>query len=47
MPDVQMNVMHHYLFEDVPFPLNNGDIIHVSKIIKAVMSYAVEVEIGS
>jgi hypothetical protein len=38
---------HHFLSENQPFPLNNGAILTVSEIIKAVMSSAVEAELGA
>mgnify|MGYP006170828629 CR=1 FL=1 len=38
---------HHYLLEDINFPPNNGAIHNVAKIIKSVMSLAVEAGLGS
>ena len=38
---------HHYLSKNVPFPPNNGAIINVQKIVNAVMSSAVELELGA
>ena len=38
---------HHYLSDNKPFPPNNGAILTVSKIIKAVMSSAAEAELGA
>eukprot|EP00804_Cyclotella_cryptica_P007253 CCRYP_017864-RA/>CCRYP_017864-RA protein AED:0.07 eAED:0.03 QI:0/-1/0/1/-1/1/1/0/232 len=37
---------HHFLSENVPFPPNNGAVHNIAKIIKAVMSSAVEPEMG-
>ena len=38
---------HHFLAENVPFPVNNGAIHNVAKIIKGVMSSAAEAELGA
>ena len=38
---------HHYLSENHPFPPNNGAILTVSEIIKAVMSSIAEAELGA
>ena len=38
---------HHYMSEDVPFPPNNGAVLNVAEIIKAVMSSAAEAELGA
>ena len=38
---------HHYLSDKQPFPPNNGAILTVSEIIKAVMSLAAEAELGA
>jgi hypothetical protein len=38
---------HHFLSENQPFPLNNGAILTISEIIKAVMSSAAEAELGA
>ncbi len=38
---------HHYLSDNQPFPPNNGAILTVSKIIKAVMSSAAEAELSA
>ncbi len=38
---------HHYLSDNQPFPPNNGAILTVSEIIKAVMSSAAEAELGA
>jgi hypothetical protein len=38
---------HHYLSNNQPFPPNNGAILTVSEIIKAVMSSAAEAELGT
>ena len=37
---------HHYLSKNTTFPLNNGDILNIAKIIKAVMSSGTEAELG-
>ncbi len=37
---------HHFLSEDVPLPPNNGAILNIAKIIKAVMSSTEEAETG-
>ncbi|KAL7486065.1 hypothetical protein ACHAW6_011664, partial [Cyclotella cf. meneghiniana] len=37
---------HHFLWEDVPFPPNNGAIHNVAKIVEAVTSSAAEAETG-
>ncbi len=38
---------HHYLSDNQPFPPNNGAILTVSEIIKAVMSSAAKAEVGA
>ncbi|KAL7483042.1 hypothetical protein ACHAW6_008693 [Cyclotella cf. meneghiniana] len=38
---------HHYMSEDAPFPPNNGAVLNVAEIIKAVMSSAAEAELGA
>ena len=38
---------HHFLSENVDNPLNNGAIYKKASIIKSVMSYAAEAEIGA
>ena len=38
---------HHFLSENVPFSPNNGAILNVAEIIKAVMSSASESELGA
>lgn len=38
---------HFFLSEDMPYPNNNGAIITISQIIKAVMSSAAEAELGA
>jgi hypothetical protein len=38
---------HFYLSSDAPFPPNNGAILNISQIIKAVMSSAAEAELGA
>ena len=37
---------HHFLFENVPFPANNGVVLNLSTVIKGVMSLMVEAELG-
>lgn len=37
---------HHFLFENVQFPANNGVVFNLSTIIKGVMSLTVEAELG-
>jgi hypothetical protein len=38
---------HHFLSENQPFPPNNGAILTISEIIKAVISSATEAELGA
>ena len=38
---------HHYLSDNQPFPPNNGAILTISEIIKAVMSSTAEAELGT
>ena len=38
---------HHYLSSDVELPPNNGAVLNIAQIIKAVMSSAAEAEIGA
>ena len=38
---------HHYLSENVRFPLNNGTILNVAEIIKAVMSFSAKSELSA
>jgi hypothetical protein len=38
---------HHYLSKNTRFPANNGAILNLAKIIKAVMSSAAEAKLGT
>ena len=38
---------HHFLSENVQFPANNGAILNLSTVIRAVMSSAAEAELGA